>query len=724
MYRIAIVLAMFLISGAAYAQVGNSIKLLVKNKDTNEPVAEATVALKGTEIKTTADKDGRVEIRNIPGGPQVLEVSFPGYETVELNVTFPVANGTEQTVLMTVDNEMGQVTVSYTRSGREIEAEPSRVEAIDEEEVDEKISMAPANVSMVLSESTGVQVQQTSATTNTQSVRIQGLDGRYTQILKDGFPAFGGFSGSLSLLEIPPLDLKQVEIIKGPAATLYGAGAIAGVVNFVSKTPETRPVTTMVLNQTSALGTDFSLFNSRKFEKFGYTFLGQANYQREYDVDDDHFSELPRTKSIALNPRLFFYPGERTTLTFGNSFSYQTRTGGDIFAIRGEGDDFHRYSEDNDSMRNVSTFSLDHTFDDASRIAVKQSFAYFSRDLNIPDYRFKGDQINSYTDVAYFRNYGKHSLIFGGNVVYDRFKEDLFSPDALDRSETRTTVGGYVQDTMDLTDRLALEAGFRLDMVKHYGVFALPRVSLLYKFTDKFTSRLGFGYGYKTPTVFTEDSEELLFRNVIGVGNTLEAERSRGGTLDFNYTGTLWKKVDYSLNQLFFYTQITEPLVLVPTDDGFYRFINSDSSIISKGFETNTKFTYGIAKLFIGYTFTNAQAGYLPGDQVLPLTPKSKVNSSLVFEKHDSFKGGVEAYYSSSQRLDDGTDTRSLFEFGLFAEKIFEKFSLFFNAENITDVRQSRYGPVVLGPHSSPTFAQIYTHLEGRVFNGGIKIRL
>jgi outer membrane receptor protein involved in Fe transport len=89
-------------------------------------------------------------------------------------------------------------------------------------------------------------VQQTSATSNTQSVRIQGLDGRHTQILKDGFPAFGGFSGSLSLLDIPPLDLKQVEIIKGPSATFYGGGAIAGVVNFVSRDPEEKPVTSLI----------------------------------------------------------------------------------------------------------------------------------------------------------------------------------------------------------------------------------------------------------------------------------------------------------------------------------------------------------------------------------------------------------------------------------------------------------------------------------------------
>ena len=184
------------------------------------------------------------------------------------------------TVLITVNNEVGDVTVSSTRTGREIEAEPSRVEVIDEEEIDEKSTMRSANVSMVLNESTGIKVQQTSATSNTQSVRIQGLDGRYTQILKDGFPSFGGFSGSISLLDIPPLDLKQVEIIKGPSATFYGGGAIAGVVNFISKEPGEDPVTSMIFNQTSALGTDFSLFTTRRVNKLGYSFLGSVNYQK------------------------------------------------------------------------------------------------------------------------------------------------------------------------------------------------------------------------------------------------------------------------------------------------------------------------------------------------------------------------------------------------------------------------------------------------------------
>ncbi len=255
---------------------------------------------------------------------------------------------------------------------------------------------------MILNESTGIKVQQTSATSYTQSVRIQGLDGRYTQILKDGFPAFGGFSGSLSLLDIPPLDLKQVEIIKGASSTFYGAGAIAGVVNFISKEPEDKPVTSMIFNQTSALGTDFSIFNSRKFERFGYTFLGSANYQNEYDVDDDDFTELPLTKSFNLNPRLFFYPDEKTRLVIGNSTTRQNRQGGDTFVIGGRADDFHRYFENNDSFRNITTIQFDRDFSKGRKIVAKQSLAFFNRETAISGYRFEGRQVNAYTDVPIF----------------------------------------------------------------------------------------------------------------------------------------------------------------------------------------------------------------------------------------------------------------------------------------------------------------------------------
>ena len=154
-----------------------------------------------------------------------------------LNISFPVGDTLQIKLSQKEETELDEVVIQSTRTNRTIKNTPTRIETIDGEELDEKGNMNPANVSMVLHESTGLQVQQTSATSGNASIRVQGLDGRYTQLLKDGYPNFGNFASGLSILEIPPLDLKQVEVIKGPASTLYGGGAIAGVVNFISKTP-------------------------------------------------------------------------------------------------------------------------------------------------------------------------------------------------------------------------------------------------------------------------------------------------------------------------------------------------------------------------------------------------------------------------------------------------------------------------------------------------------
>jgi iron complex outermembrane receptor protein/outer membrane receptor for ferrienterochelin and colicins len=698
-----------------------TFKITVKDETTKEAVVGATITVKDTEISAVTNTQGVAQLSGIPEGEQTIIIFSPGYESKELRLVFPLTSENEKLVFIKVTNEVGEVTVVSTRTGREIDDVPTRVEAIDEEEVDEKTNMRPANVSMVLNESTGIKVQQTSATSNTQSVRIQGLDGRYTQILKDGFSAFGGFSGSISLLDILPLDLKQVEIIKGPSATFYGGGAIAGVVNFISKEPEDKPVTAMIFNQTTALGTDVALFNSRKFERFGYTFLGSINYQKQYDVDDDDFTELPRTTSFNLNPRFFFSFSDKSRLIIGNSTSYQNRKGGDVFVIRGHAGDFHQYFENNNSLRNITTLQFEKEFVSGGRFVAKQSLAFFNRKIEIPNYLFEGRQFDSYTDVSYFRLVNNHALVFGLNAVYDQFGE---SRSLLPRDETRTTFGGYAQDSFNVTNKLFIEAGFRVDHLKDYGTFPLPRVSLLYRFANNLSSRLSFGLGYKAPSIFTEEAETLLFQNVLPIGNTLKAERSRGGTLDVNYRNTIGEKFSYSINQMFFYTEIKDPLVLLERAGGIFQFENAAQPVRSRGFETNVRLSYDIVKLFAGYTFTNARAKYLSGNQTLPLTPKSRINSALVFEREEKFKTGLEAYYTSSQFLTNRFKTKPYWVLGIFGEKIFGKFSLFINAENITDTRQGRFTQVVFPPHQMPDFSEIYAPTEGRVINGGIKIRL
>ena len=168
--------------------------------------------------------------------------------------------------------------VTTTRTNSRIEDIPIRVEVIGQSEINEEGNIKPANISKLLLESPSVQAQQTSATNGNVSIRLQGLDGKYTQILKDGFPLYGGFSQGLSIMQIPPLDLKQIEIIKGSASSLYGSDAIAGIINLVSKIPTEKREFNILLNQTSLYGNNADLYYSKKWKKFGFSLFSANSF--------------------------------------------------------------------------------------------------------------------------------------------------------------------------------------------------------------------------------------------------------------------------------------------------------------------------------------------------------------------------------------------------------------------------------------------------------------
>ena len=210
----------------------------VINKESGEPLAGATLKWLQGNRATVADSAGKVSIHEITGGKQDFLITYVGFEEKHLTVAFPLIQG-DIVIEMEYAGEHEdeeEVIVRATRSSRTIANTATRTEVISGEELTEKGNMKPGDIRMLLNESTGIQTQQTSATSYNSGIRIQGLDGRYTQILRDGYPLYAGFSGGLSLLQIAPLDLKQVEVIKGSASTLYSGGAIAGLVNLVSKT--------------------------------------------------------------------------------------------------------------------------------------------------------------------------------------------------------------------------------------------------------------------------------------------------------------------------------------------------------------------------------------------------------------------------------------------------------------------------------------------------------
>ncbi len=313
--------------------------------------------------------------------------------------------------------------------------------------------------------------------------------------------------------------------------------------------------------------------------------------------------------------------------------------------------------------------------------------------------------------------------MIGANVLTDDLDEKQHTSDP-QRDYHYNTFGLFVHNAWSISDKFVLESGLRGDYVNEYGFELLPRVSAMIRITPTLTTRIGGGFGYKTPTIFTEEAERIQFQNLLPIDmNRSKNERSIGGIWDINYHTNIGD-VGFSLNHLFFYTRLNNPLVLVGAAGGKVQFQNATGHFDTKGMETNLRFVYSNFKLFIGYTYTDANTHFTNTKEWLPLTARHRLNNVLMYEIEDKLKVGLEAYHFSKQRLSDGTFGKPYWVAGFMAEKLWEKFSLFINFENFTDTRQTKFDNIYTGTINNPVFRDIYAPVEGFVVNGGIKIRL
>jgi iron complex outermembrane receptor protein len=707
------------VSIISFAQTSD-ISISVRDAETNEPLLGATVYFEELEKGAVTDFDGIARFTEIPNGNLIIKISYIGFETIETTIDVGTKTAFDFK-LESGGNELDEVVIQSSRSTRTVRKIPTRIEFIGAEELSEKAVMNPTNISMVLRESTGIQMQQTSLSSGNTNIRIQGLDGRYTQLLRDGFPLYGGFSSGLSILQIPPLDLKQFEIIKGSSSTLYGGGAIAGLINMVSKTPDEEPALDIMLTQTQALGSTANVFYSKRNEKFGVSLYGSGHYQKAYDPEDDGFSNLPKTTSISFNPKFFYYPSEETTFWFGLNGTYDDRIGGDITKIESGENGIHQYTEENVSKRLSSQAVYETQIDSVSSLNIKNSISFFDRELTIPDFTFDGKQTNTFTEINYQKSANKTDWIFGANLYTSDFDENDNA--TLQRDQTDITYGAFVNNIYDISDNWILETGLRADYNTDFGFFPLPRVSLLYKNDSGFSSRIGGGLGYKIPDIFTEEAEFINFENVLGIDkSSLNAERSYGVNLDFNYQTRLFETVGFSINQLFYVTAINDALLLNSTDNGFFQFENATDEILSKGAETNIKFTYKDFRWFLNYALIDTKLNYLAGNPQKPLTAKHNAGSVLMYES-EKWRIGYETFYTGKQFLSNGTETTDFITMGFVAMRNFKWGTTFVNIENFTDRRQSRFSPLVLPPHDNPEFSEIYAPTDGFIFSVGVIIK-
>lgn len=583
------------------------------------------------------------------------------------------------------------VVISSTRSTRIIQDIPTRVEVIAGEELVEKGNMRPGDIRMLLNEMTGITIRQESSFLGEAGIRMQGLDRRFTQVLKDGFPLYDGLSGGLGLLQTPPLDLERVEIIKGPASTLYGAGAVAGLVNLVSRRPGDDSEFRVLLNGTTAGGTDASILALIPGRIGSSTFV-QGGWQSLYDPSEEGFAAIPKSSKLYVRQSLFAKPSASTDIQLTGTYSNDDRTGG---AMDGTGYRIRSESELT-SVQAVLSAEIG-----AWTLQSRSSLSRYDRHQT--DTRYDGPrdhQTNRFSEVTASSTGEAQEIVLGAAV------QDVAYGQSPEGSTTLSLFGNW---TRELTSALTMEAGYRLDQVDPYGTQHLPRVSLMLSPSLHQTYRITGGMGYVLPTLYLDSYRrpvDYLRPDHIG---SVKPEQSLGGTADANFRSE-WA----NLNVMGFWTQVNNGLsgrLVGLLEDGNFLIgpmvMNSDP-ILVRGVETNLKLDHEPFALYLGHTFTDTDAD---------LVSRHRVNSVLMIEEEEAWRIGLEAYYHGKQNIG-----KAYVIAGIMADYRIGFATVFINLENVFDVRQTRFERAY--NVYNPTFAGInplYAPLDGRILNGGLR---
>ena len=717
--RIPLFVLLVALTVVAFAQ--NRFTLMVKDSTSGEALPGVTVLAVKTGLRQQTNDSGLVYFANLPGGENSFTLTYSG--AGEKQVSFVLPDTTLHLIYMVQKaGDLEEVVVS-ARTEAKIESSPLKVEVLGREEMEEENTIKPGNIASILSDVSGVQIQQSSAVSGNANVRIQGLEGRYTQILRDGMPLFEGFSGGFGILTIPPLDLRQIELIKGSASTLYGGGAIGGLVNLISRRPTAAQEAVLTLNATTLSEKNINTYLAKRSGGVGYTFFGGITSQEARDVNGDGLTDVPKQNTYIVHPRLFFYPSGKTTIIAGYTGTFSTTTGGDLLVLKGQKNAQHQFFETNSTRRNTGEAILEQNFAHGIKGTIKSSVSYFDRGIETASHFFRGRQLNYFSEASVFVPKGSWNVVAGVNLTGDQFAKKPSDPIAL-QNFSNNTLGAFAQATQHFGHAITLETGIRADHHQDYGTFLLPRIALFHRFSEAWGSRLGFGVGYKTPNALAPQNVDYAIQTIQPIASGTKAETSHGFNAELNYRKEFGKEASLFINQAFFLTRLRHPLVVNETPSGTIFFSNADKPVISKGFDTYAQLKLDEWEIYAGYTFTIARRSYLPQNQFVPLTPKNRFAFTLVNEVEEKWRFGLEGSFTGRQYRDNDSRTPGYFFAAAMAERKFGgHVSLVLNCENLFDYRQSNAEPLFTGSLTDPQFKPLWAPIDGRVVNLALRLK-
>jgi iron complex outermembrane receptor protein len=715
-------MALLVVPAALAAQTA---RLSVRVSAEGNPLQQAQVVTGIDVVPTNAAGIARLTLKP---GTHLVRVRLIGFRPDSFSVTLAAnADTTVAIELKPAAEELEQMYVTSTRGVKRLEDEPTRIEVLGGDDVAEKTEMRPQDLKGFLTEMAGVRMQTTSAATGAAGVRLQGLKPRYSLILADGLPLYGNGGIGLDLLQMPPADLRQIEVVKGPASALYGANALGGTINLVSKRPGDE--SDLLLHGTSqAGGNGFGWISKKVSDRFGYTGVVGVHTQDARDSDGDGWIENPEVQRVEARPRLFFESpgGASTFLTFGATIENR---GGGFEALAPDGSP---YKETADTRRGDAGLITSRVVGDRGVLKLRGSY-----NLNAVDHAFGGVQEETrrstgFGELSYSLTHSYNELLIGAAIDADvaQVKEASSTSTGTPVDYRYLTPAAFIQESWSATDQVSFIASARADMHSEYGTFLSPRLSMLIKPVDEWSLRLSGTRGFFAPTPFIEETDPVGAHTVNGFRSgdprAVSAETAEYGSVDLH--GTVGP---FELNGSVFGSIIHHPVLALATADGRYNLVNSKFAHSARGLELFA--VYDLEPLFITglYTYTDARERLNPTSDVetaAPFAPRHTGGVDITWE--DAKRGtwiAVESFYTSRQRVTDDPNLLVSKPYAvtgiLFSQKV-GRFKLFANVENLTDVRQTKYSQLVLPLRAKDGrwTATPWGPLEGRTFSLGLRI--
>lgn len=551
----------------------------ILDKNTKEHLPYITVALKGTTIGTVTDATGHYFLKNLPEGEFMLEVSSIGYKTVTRKVVLKKGKTLEEDFEIVEDAvALDGVVVSANRSETTRRLAPTLVNVVDLKLFEQTNS---TTLAQGLSFQPGVRVESNCQNCGFQQVRINGLDGPYTQILLDSRPIFSALSGVYGIEQIPASMIERVEVMRGGGSALFGSSAIAGTINIITKEPIRN--SGMLSHTLTGIGGN-AFDNSTSLnaslvtddQRAGLYIFGQNRHRAAYDHDDDGYSEIPKLHGQTVGFRSYLKTSLYSKLTFEYHHMEEFRRGGDLLnrppheaniaeqvehSINGGGLKFDYFSPDEKHRFNV--------FASAQHID-RNSYYGGGQD---PNAYGKTDDLNWMAGSQYIYSFGKcifmpSDLTVGIEFNQDKLKDNMWGYNRL-VNQTVKIGSAFLQNEWK-NDKWGILIGGRLD--KHNlidNIIFSPRANLRFNPTEDINFRLSYSSGFRAPQAFDED---LHIENVGGsvamikLSDNLKEERSQS----FSASADVYQRLgDFQVNFLVegFFTKLNDVFALTDAEE-------------------------------------------------------------------------------------------------------------------------------------------------------------